>query len=156
MADALYAAPTGAAVALAAATAKVILGVRAHANSGISLKSFKVGFDGVTASAVPALVELVYATFASNPPGTNSTSVTPAQFSGRVLTVGATAARDWSAAPTVLTVIDEWLLTPNGGLLVEFETNGDEPDTALNEGLALRVTAPAIVNVRATMRFKRI
>ena len=56
----------------------------------------------------------------------------------------------------MLTAIDEWLLTPNGGLLDEWITLGSEPDTALGEGLALRCTAPATVNVRATMRYQRV
>lgn len=156
MADVTYAAQTGAAVALAAATAKTILGVKSGASFGIQVVQFKVAFDGVTASAVPVLCELCYATFATNAPGTASTSVTPVQHAGRALTHGVTAARAWSSEPTVLTAIDEWLLTPNGGLLDEWISLGAEPDTALGEGLALRCTAPAIVNVRATMRYQRV
>ena len=155
MARVEYAAQSGGAVALAAATVKTVLAVKAHANSGIELVAFKVGFDGVTASAVPVLCELVYITFASNSPGTNSTSVTPAQVCGRVLTVGATAGKNWTAEPTTITAIDEWLLTPNGGLLDEWILPASEPDTALAEGLGLRLTAPAVVNVRATIRFRR-
>jgi len=156
VADCIYTGVTGGAVALTASTVKTILGVKAGAAFGIAFKAFKVGFDGVTASAVPVLCELVYATFATNAPGTNSTSITPIQVSGRVLAHGVTAAKTWTAEPTVLTTIDEWLLTPNGGLLDEWVPLGDEPDTALGEGLALRLTAPANVNVRATVRFKRI
>lgn len=155
MADVVYSAQTGSAVALAAATVKTILGIKSGASFGIQALAFKVGFDGVTSSAVPVLCEFVYITFATNSPGTNSTSVTPAQVCGRVLAHGTTAARAWSAEPTTVTALDEWLLTPNGGLLDEWIPLGGEADTALGEGLGLRLTAPAIVNVRASIRFKR-
>ena len=155
MADVGYTIITTGAVALAAGVAKSILGVRSHANFGLSLTHAEVGFDGVTASAVPVLVELCYATFATNPPGTASTSVTAAQEYGRVLAVGATAAKTWTTEPTALTVLVERLLTPNGGLVIYDWPLGREPDCALAEGWVLRCTAPAIVNVRATLKFRR-
>lgn len=151
-----YCVTTGAAVALAAATAKSVLGIRAGATFGVDLRGFTLGFDGVTASAVPVLVELCYATWATQPPGTLSTSVTPAQNAGRVTASGCTAARDWTTTqPTVLTPLREMLLTPNGGLLVVELALDKSWDSAPNEGFALRCTAPAIVNLRASMDFER-
>lgn len=150
-----YSATTGGAVALTAATAKSILGVKAHANSGVDLKKFRVAFDGVTASAVPVLIELCYSTFATNSPGTASTSVTPAQAYGRVLAVGATAAKTWTTEPTVLTVVEEFLLTPNGGVIFYDWPLGDTPDSALAEGFVIRCTAPATVNVRGSIWWER-
>lgn len=152
----IYSIVTGGAVALSAGVAKTILGAKAHANSGLQLLAVKIGFDGVTASAVPVLIELCYATFATNSPGTASTSVTPAQKSGRVLAAGFTAGKTWTTEPTVLTVLDEWLLTPNGGTALVDLPLSTEYDTALAEGLVIRCTAPAIVNARATMDFQRI
>lgn len=153
-----YSIITGGAIALSAATARTVLGAKAHANSGLQLKSFEVSFDGVTSSAVPVLIELCYATFATNAPGTNSTSVTPLQNYGRVLTAGFTAGKTWTAAnePTVLTVAKEFLMPPDKGLFAYQFPLGQEPDTALGEGLALRITAPAAVNVRASMLVERI
>lgn len=156
MASVGYSIITGGAVALTAATAKTILGVKAHANSGAQLKSFEVAYDGVTSSAVPVLVELCYATFATNAPGTASTSVTPAQVYGRVLTAGFTAGKTWTTEPTALTVLKEWLMAPDKGLVMYQFPLGQEPDTALGEGLVLRCTAPAGVNVRASMNVERI
>ncbi len=152
-----YSAITGGATALSAATARTVLGWKAHANSGLLLVKAAVAFDGVTASAVPVLVELCYCTFATNGPGTNSTSVTPVQTMGRVLTVGATAGKNWTAGnePTTITVLEEQLLTPNGGLVIYDYPLGTEFDTALGEGFALRCTAPATVNVRGTMTVSR-
>jgi hypothetical protein len=155
MAKAGYSIVTGGAVALSAATAKSVLGVKSHANFGLDLKKFKVSFDGVTASAVPVLVELCYATFATNSPGTASTSVTPAQIYGRTIAVGATAAKTWTTEPTVLTVIQEWLLTPNGGVVAYDFPLGDTPDSAVSEGFVIRCNAPAAVNVRAALEFER-
>lgn len=150
-----YGSSTEGAVSLAAATAKTILGVRAGATFNVQLKQFSIGFDGVTASAVPVLWEIVEATYASNPPGTNSTSTTIDQRYGRALANGMTAAKSWTSEPTVLTPHDENLLTPNGGLLVVQYPPGQEPDAAaLNDGWAIRLNAPAIVNCRATLMFE--
>lgn len=151
-----YTIATGGAVALSAATAKSILGAKAHANSGLQVKGFEVSFDGVTGSAVPVLVELCYSTFATNSPGTNSTSVTPVQAYGRALAAGFTAGKTWTAEPTVLTVLKEFLVAPDKGLFAYQFPLGQEPDCALAEGFVLRVTAPAIVNVRASMALERI
>jgi hypothetical protein len=155
MAKAGYSAVTGGAVALSAATAKSVIGVKSHANFGLDLKKIRVGFDGVTATAVPVLIELCYATFATNSPGTNSTSVTPAQLYGRVITAGFTAGKTWTTEPTVLTVLDEWLLTPNGGSAWYDIPLGDTPDSAVSEGWVLRLTAPATVNARAGLWVER-
>jgi hypothetical protein len=150
-----YVTSTESAVALAAATAKSILGVRGNAAFGVDLLGFRVGFDGVTASAVPVVVELCYATFATNGPGTNSTSSTIDTMYGRSVASGMTGAKNWTAEPTVLTPLDEWLLTPNGGLVIKDIPRDRTPDSAFSEGFVLRLTAPAIVNVRATMHFER-
>jgi len=156
MAKAGYSVVTGGAIALTAATAKTILGVKSHANFGLDLIMCSVAFDGVSGTAVPVLVEVCYNTWATNGPGTNSTSVTPVQEYGRVLTVGFTAGKTWTAGnePTVLSVLDEFLVHPQSGFK-EWRPLGQTPDSALGEGFSLRVTAPAIVNVRATMRVER-
>ncbi len=150
-----YAVGTTAAVALAAATAKSVLGVRGNAAFGLDLRKYTIDFDGVTASAVPVLVELCAATFATNPPGTNSTSRTAVQTGGRLIASGVTAASNWTAEPTVLTVLKEFYLTPNGGLIIEEFSPDNGYDSALSEGWVLRCTAPAIVNVRAVFEFQR-
>ncbi|WP_239404645.1 hypothetical protein [Frankia sp. Cj3] len=158
MAKAGYTASTLAAVALSAATAKTILFVTATANFGMDLKKFRVGFDGVTASAVPVLVELCYNTAATNSTaGTNNTTVgTPNQVYGRSITAGFTGGYSCTSEPTVLTAIDRWTLTPNGGLVIYDFPLGDTPDAAVSNGFALRCTAPAAVNVNATMWWERI
>ena len=161
MAKSGYTATTGGAVSLSAATAKSVLGVKSGAttaNHGVDLKKFRVAFDGVSASAVPVLVEVCLCTFGANPPGTNSTSVTaPAitQAYGRLASTGFSAAKNWTTEPTTITVVEEFLLTPNGGLVMYDWPLGDSPDSPLGEGFVLRCTAPATVNIRAAMWFER-
>src|SRR6266571_3010821 len=106
MARSLYTCLTEGDVASAAAsTAKTIIGVKAHANSGIDLQGFWISQSGVVASDGPTLIEICYCTWATNSPGTNSSSTTPNQISGRVLTAGFTSGKTWTGEPTALTVL---------------------------------------------------
>lgn len=156
MAKAGYTLQTGASVALSAATAKTILMAIAPAQFGLDLVSYEISFDGVTASAVPVLVELATCTLASNStPGTGNTSGSVIQVYGRTITAGFTGLYNCTSEPTVLTVIDSKLLTPVGGLIVRDFPLGATYDTAVSAGLAMRITAPAAVNCRAMMKFER-
>lgn len=155
MAKAGYVAATGGAVALAGATAKSVLGFTAPSTFGGDLKKVRFSFDGVTAGAVPVLIELCQCTFGANAPGTNSTSVTPVQVYGRSITTGFTAAKTWTTEPTTITVISDELLTPYGGAEIYDWPLGDTPDCAVSTGFVLRFTAPVGVNVRAAMWFER-
>lgn len=150
-----YATSTEGAVALSAGVAKSILGVKGNAAFGVDWIGYRIGFDGVTASAVPVLVELCYCTFATNSPGTNSTSTTIDTLYGRAIASGFTAAKNWTAEPTVVTAFDEFLLTPNGGLIVKDIPRDRSWDSAVAEGFVVRLNAPATVNVRGTMYFER-
>jgi len=152
MAKAGYSAATGAAVALAAATAKTILSVTAPAQFGVDLQKVRLAFDGVTASAVPVLVEICYSTFATA--GT-TTAGTVNQVYGRTVTAGFTTAYNYTAEPTALTVIESFLVTPAGGTVLYDWPLGTTPDTAVSNGFCLRLTAPAVVNARATFLFER-
>jgi hypothetical protein len=150
-----YSIQTGAAVALSAATAKTVLAVIAPAQFGVDLVSYEVAFDGVTASAVPVLVEICSSTFATNStPGTNNSTGTVNQTAGRSVTPGFTGFYASTSEPTVLTPIDSFTMTPNGGTVIR-DYNGNTPDSAVSAGFVIRCTAPAAVNVRATMFFER-
>jgi hypothetical protein len=151
----IYDAVNSANVALTGGATRTVLGVKAHANSGLLLVDWDITFDGVTASNVPGLVELCYCTWATNSPGTASTSVTVTQRLGRALTAGFTAGETWTTEPTVLTVIRRRRFTPNGGVLVYDYPLGKEPDCALGEGFAIRCNFAAAVNVVASMGVSR-
>lgn len=158
MAKSGYSCTTEGAVALSAATAKSIIGVKSGAttaNHGVDLIKWRVAFDGVTASAVPVLVEICACTFGANAPGTNSTSTTVRQDYGRLASTGFTSGKTWTTEPTTITVIDEFLLTPNAGVILYDYSLGTSPDSALGEGFVIRCTAPATVNVRSTLWFER-
>lgn len=153
----IYACNTEADVALSAATKKTVVGVKAHANSGLLLVGFSVSFADTNAAEVPALVEVSYSTWASNSPGTNSTSGTPVQINGRSMTAGFTHGYNWTAQPTVITslVYPTFVLTPNGGTLVYNWPLGTEPDCALAEGFAISITAPSATTCRAGLLVSR-
>jgi len=154
-----YVVNTSAAVALST-SAKSVLGIRAGATFGVQLKSYALGFNGVTAADGPVYVEICTCTFATNAtPGTANTSESSniRQQYGRVLTNGMTAMSAWTSEPTVLTVIDDFWLDPNKGLILYDYLLGQEPDTALNEGIVLRMTAATgTPNVRARVKVERV
>jgi hypothetical protein len=158
MARSQYVVANSAAVALSAATARTALAVLAPAQFGVDLLKFSIGFDGVTASAVPVFWELCSLTAATNStPGTGNTSESASiiQISGRSITTGFTAFGASTSEPTVLAAIRKNYLTPAGGLLVYDFPLGDSPDSAVSQGFALRLTAPATVNVRCDFQFAR-
>jgi len=156
MAKAGYQAGTEANVALVTPTAKTILGVLAPAQFGVDLRGFEISFDGITTTDKPVLVEICTATFATNGPGTNSTSNTVNQVYGRTITAGFTSAYNWTAEPTVLAVIKQFMLTPNGGTYDYDWPLGETFDNAVSVGFAIRCTAPTSnVNARASIRFER-
>ena len=157
MAKAGYSYTTLAPVALSAATAKSILTVIAPATFGIDLTKIRLGFDGVTASAIPVLVEMCDNTLATNSTvGTaNTTAGTATQNYGRTITPGFTGFYNSTSEPTVLTAFDRWTLTPNGGLVIYDWPLGSTHDTPVSAGITCRLTAPAAVNANMTMWFER-
>lgn len=151
-----YTLTTGAAVALAPAVPKTVLCVIAPSTFGVDLKKMRVSFDGVTASAVPVLIEILNSTLASNStPGTGNTIGTVNQAYGCHIPAGFTGFYNSTVEPTVLTSIDAYTLTPTGGTLLYDWPLGDTPDTIQSNGIVLRCTAPAVVNVRAAFWFER-
>lgn len=147
-----YTAQSGS-VALAAATAKTCLMIIAPSTFGIDLRSLEIGFDGVTAANTPVLVEIVSSTQAGA--GTPGSSPTAVQGYGRAITVGFTAGAAYSAEPTVLTTLDAFTLSPNGGLIIRDWPLGEGFDQDVSKGLGVRLTAAQVVNARVNMKFER-
>lgn len=148
---------TAGACALAAATAKTAVMVIAGATTAPSITQVAVSFDGVTASAVPVLVEMVTST--QGAAGT-TTAQTPIQKRGWPASASiSTAGQTYTAEPTTLTVVDKWLLSPNGGIVILQFPMGREPTgiitaAAAGKGYGIRLTAPAIVNVHVSVEFE--
>lgn len=93
-------------VALAAGVAKTVVGVKAAANVALKVLEAAVSQDGAVSSNAPVVVDFGRCTFATNGPGTNSTSITLGNTKrdpGRAETIQATAAYGWSTEPTVVT-----------------------------------------------------
>lgn len=147
----LYTAP-GASSALTAATAKTVLSVTGAASFGVNWLRYAISFDGASSTAVPAKIELC--TFTAATAGT-STAVTVQQVAGTSITAGFTAATNYSAEPTVLTPFETFTLPVYGGTGIVAFTPGQEPNSVVSQGFAIRVTAPASVNCTATMYFER-
>jgi hypothetical protein len=147
-----YTVETNGDIALTAATAKTIMSIINAANSLIRLIELSVSFDGTSATAEPVTVELCKSTEATAGTATAHTIV---QAGGPTRTVQATAKRNYTAEPTVLTVLKRWLVRADGGLLLVQDPLGretEEPVTA--DALCVRCTAPAGVNVQGYLGFE--
>jgi len=130
------------------------------AQFGIDLLGFRISFDGVTATDKAVYWEIVRSTNATNStPGTNNTSESAniVQVYGRAITTGFTAFSASTTEPTVLTVLDSDLLTPNGGLLDYDFVLGRSFEADVSAGIGIRLTAPtSAVNARCSLLVERI
>lgn len=147
---ATYSVETTADVALTAATAKTVLQVINSSAGIIKITEIGVSFDGVSSTAEPATVELCSSTQATA--GT-TTSQTPLQVSGATRTVQATGARNYTAEPTVLTVLKRWLVHPQTGICIQFPLGREPQQNTGSDALGIRVTAPATLNCQAYIEF---
>lgn len=154
-----YRVDTSAAVALTAATARTCLMVLTPAQFGGCLRAVRIGFLGVTASDIPVVCEIVRSTNATNStPGTANTTETAniIQYKGRAITTGFTAFSASTSEPTVLTPLDEFTLTPAGGVVIYDFPLSDEFECDVSAGLGIRLTAPAGVSARCSLRVERL
>jgi hypothetical protein len=136
------------AVALAAATAKSVVGVIGAASDTLNLLRISVSFDSVTSSAVPALVEVGVITALGT-----TTAFTPVQVTGVVLASSATAGYNATVEPTYNRIIDSFYCPVFNGFYREWSPLGLEPNGVVSQGFAIRVTAPAIVNCLASLYY---
>lgn len=145
----------GAVASAAAGTAKTILNVIAAAGKIAVVSEVGISFDGVTASEKPILVEICRSTQATA--GTSSAVTLRQKHGDPSFVVGATGGKNYTAEPTVLTPIREWLVDPYKGLWVVQFPLGREIQTIVAGGMALRVTVPtggAAVNMRGYMEIE--
>ena len=137
------------AVDLTATTTKTVLAIGTPADLRARLLGFGVSFDGVTASDVPVLVELLRQTTA----GTN-TSATPQPLDPGSAASQVTAGSDHTVEPTAGSILMPHYVSPNGGILTVQFTTEEAPVLAVSGFLGIRCTAPTdAVNVAAWMLF---
>lgn len=124
--------------ALAAATAETLL----HVGAGVRVRLLEwgVSFDGVTASDVPVLVQVITQTTA----GTGTTATPVPRDPAITLAAQSVARHSFSAEPTLGDILESHYVSPNGGLLVMQYPPGQEPVSAggAAEYIGIRATAP--------------
>jgi hypothetical protein len=141
------AANTSVAVALVAATAKTVVGVFGTSGTTIALYRWRVSFASVTATDVPALVEVGITTAA----GTVGTSYTPAQVTGSTLASACAAGYNYSGEPTYNRILESLYVPVNNGVFEYTYSLGFEPQCDPSQGLAIRITAPQAQNCHANL-----
>lgn len=121
----LYSVKTGSVACTSAATKSLWL--LNPATDGFELTRIGIGFDG-SAAAQGIGVELYIVTTIGSPAGT---SFTPSKYSDpNQAASSVTALVNLSAEPTAVTVLEEWPVTPFGGLLVIDNPLGREAKAA--------------------------
>lgn len=131
-------------VALAAATAKTVLQIVAPANHRLRILRWSVSFDGVSTTGEPVQVELIRQTTA----GTMS-ALTPVPLDDSLAeTLLATAQHTATVEPTSTSILDSIEVHPQDRHEAVYVW-GQEPIVGGADRVAIRCTAPAIVNVRA-------
>lgn len=134
------------AVSLSAATVKTVVGVLGTANDTISLKRVRVSFPSVTATDVPALVEVGIITAAGT-----STAFTPVQIVGSTLASSASAGYNHTVEPTYNRIFESTYVPVNNGVMEWWFPLGEEPQCDPSQGLAMRITSPSATTVYASL-----
>ena len=140
-------------VSLTANTAKTIAAVSTPSTRRARLVGFSVAFDSVTGTDNSVLCEIVRSDATSA--GT-ATSRTPVAIDSAETAALCSGFVNYTAEPTVLTVINEKRITPVGGTLIEPFEFLDQPTAAASSRLlGVRLTsAQAQSNVRCTLTFE--
>ena len=137
-----------AAVALSAATEKTLIQLNAPTNQRLLVKRVGVFFDGASTTAVPVLVKLIITTTA----GTNTALTLSKIVSTDDETIQTTAGENASAEGTNSTLLDQWLVHPQMGIDITYAF-GQEKVVAGGGRVAVKCTAPAVVNARCKIDF---
>lgn len=138
-----------AAVALAAATQKTAIQLNAPANQRLKIQRIGIFFDGASPTAVPVLAELLIVTTA----GTNTALTLNKIVSSDSETIQTTAGENASAEGTNSTRLDQWLIHPQMGVDISYAF-GQEKIVVGGGRIAIKLTAPAVVNVRCKIDFE--
>jgi hypothetical protein len=132
-----------AAEALAGATAETVIQLLTPSTRKAQVIEIGIGFDSVTASNVPATVELLLQTTAGT-----GTSITPDPTDPGMPAALVTAQHHFTAEPTASTIRWATTMPVVGGLLIYQLPLDREIIMAVSTRLGLRITSPSAVNVR--------
>jgi hypothetical protein len=140
-------ATTSTLVALAPSTAKTVISVLGSANDTIGLKRVRVSFASVTATDIPATVEVGIISAA----GTVGTAFTPVQTVGSSLPSSCAAGYNHSGEPTYNRIFETLYCPVYNGLADWYYPLGEEPQCDPSQGFAIRVTATQTQNCYASL-----
>lgn len=139
----------------ATAGAKTVLKLITPSASYILLHRLMISTDGVTASAVPATVDLF--TSDESTAGTGSGTAVTTQVQGATIAHGLTVGQNFSAEGTTYTIINSFFLPQFMGLAIIDNPLGMEeqspPGTA--DSLGIRINVTANVNVLCALKWSR-
>ena len=136
------------AVATVAATAKTVVSVLGAATDTLALKRIRISFASVTATDVPALVEVGITTAAGA-----GTAFTPVQMTGSPLASSAAALYNHSGEPTYTRILESTHVPVNNGVMEWWYPLGEEPLAAISQGFGIRVTSPQAQSVFASILY---
>lgn len=136
------------AVSLSAATAKSVVAVLGASTDTLALVRFRVSFNSVTATDVPALIEVGVITALGT-----VTSFTPSQVTGSPVASTATAGYNATVEPTFSRIIDSFYAPVNNGHFTDWTPLGEEVLAAVSQGFAIRVTSPSAVSCLASILY---
>ena len=144
--DTAFAATTG---------AKTVLKLVTPTSFHIKILDFSVSTDGVTASAVPATLDLF--TSDETSAGTGSGTATTTQIAGTAIAHGLTVTQKHSAEGSTYTLLRSWYLPQFMGLLHIQNPLGTEESSPAGtaDSIGLRINVTANVNVLASIKWCR-
>lgn len=145
--DTAFAATTG---------AKTLLKLVSTTAFNIEVQEIGVSMDGVTASAVPAALDLF--TSDETTAGTGSGTAGTVQVRGRAQAHGCTITQKHSGEGTTYTLLKTWFVPQFNGLFVVQFPLGTEPQSPgdLADSIGLRLNVSANVNVHAYIQWARV
>lgn len=144
-------------VSLAASTARSVAGLKAATNQVVKVLEFRATHDGNTSGNSPDITDIYRCTYATNPPGTNSTSNTPGKKDpGRAETIQTTAATAWTAGnePTVITVEETYNLPQYNGAYHYIIPFAAPQIVVGGQGYGVRHNSPNTVNSSGKFEFE--
>lgn len=153
MAGAIYV--TRNTVFAATAGAKTVLKLVTPTTFSIQLHRIKISTDGVTASAVPATVDLF--TSDETTAGTGAGSAVTSQIQGATTAHGLTVTQNHSAEGTTYTIVDSFYIPQYMGLIIidnPLDTEEQSP-AGLADSIGIRINVTANVNVLCSLKWSK-